>query len=177
MLLLPCFFTASLLSDVRRQLVREDFYMRRDKKIARELCMRKNALFNRLHFFLNDETLFGFIRSVTGCAKIRAFQGRLYQFNPGSKHYDSWHDDLGAHRLVGLSIHLGAGKYEGGFLEIKNFKKNRILARLKHRHPGDAILFRIAPDLKHRVTPVTGKQARVVFAGWFLAKPRFTKLL
>lgn len=162
---------------MRRHMLPEDFFLRQDKGIARESCMRKNPLFDRLHFFLNDKTLFECIQSMTGCSKIRAFQGRLYQFIPGMEHYDSWHDDLGARRLVGLSLYLGQTLYRGGFLEMRQESDKKIIARKKHQAPGDAILFKIAPGLKHRVTPVTGNCPRVVFAGWFLEGPKFTSLI
>jgi hypothetical protein len=36
---------------------------------------------------------------------------------------------------------------------------------------GDTRIFRIGPDLQHRVTPVTGTVTKAAYAGWFRARP------
>jgi hypothetical protein len=43
--------------------------------------------------------------------------------------------------------------------------------------PGDALLFRIARHLTHRVTPVDGTADKTAFAGWFRSEPEFIALL
>ena len=42
---------------------------------------------------------------------------------------------------------------------------------------GDAVLFRIDPELKHRVLPVTGATPKCRFAGWFSGAPGFRHLI
>ena len=43
--------------------------------------------------------------------------------------------------------------------------------------PGDAVIFRIAEHLRHRVSPVTGGTHRVAFAGWFKSSPSFRSVV
>ncbi len=174
--LLPGFLDASLLNSINRKISPSDYYERKDKGIAAESCMKKNPVFDFFHFLLNDESIFRAVEKITGCPVIRNFQGRLYRLLPGAGHYDSWHNDMGSRRLIGLSISLGP--YErGGFLEMRQEPQGKILRRIRHRRPGDALLFKIAADLKHRVTPVLGNYPRTAFAGWFHSSPRFSKLI
>jgi hypothetical protein len=42
---------------------------------------------------------------------------------------------------------------------------------------GDAVLFRIAERLEHRVTSLRGDVPRTAYAGWFLREPRFADVL
>ena len=41
------------------------------------------------------------------------------------------------------------------------------LAAIANVGPGDAILFSIADEFQHRVTPMQGSVAKTAFAGWF----------
>jgi hypothetical protein len=38
---------------------------------------------------------------------------------------------------------------------------------------GDAIVFRVAEHLQHRLTPVVGKAPRTAVAGWFCSQPKY----
>ena len=130
-----------------------------------------------LDFVCNDQTLFEAIRKLTNCQSIGCFSGRIYQMRSGGKHHLDWHDDLAQNRLIALSVNLGVHPYQGGVLEIADAESKRLLHRVANVGPGDAVLFRIAPSLVHRVTAVEGPMVRTAYAGWFRSHPSFLGLL
>ena len=130
-----------------------------------------------LNLVANDHRLFRIVREITGCGPIGCFRGRVYRMLPNAGHYDSWHNDLGDERLITLSVNLSPEPYSGGILQIRHRPSNRIVYEVANTGLGDAILFRISPDLEHRVTEVTGSVPKTAFAGWFRSKPDFRELL
>ena len=174
---LPAFLENDLLREIQEQIGAAQFYNRLDKGIALESCMKKNSVFNFLHFLLNDESLFQWIQKITGCGAIGCFGGRLYRMIPGEGYYDSWHDDLDGKRLIGLSINLSTTVYSGGGFQIKDFRNGKTINKIYNTGFGDAFLFRLADYLKHRVSDVEGLVPRVAFAGWFQSKPRVLSCL
>jgi hypothetical protein len=92
---------------------------------------------------------------------------------PGSGHYDSWHDDLGDYRLVAMSLNLSREVYSGGVLRIRHHATGQIVHAVANTGLGDAILFRITPELDHYVTEVEGAVPKTAFAGWFKSQPHF----
>jgi predicted 2-oxoglutarate/Fe(II)-dependent dioxygenase YbiX len=74
--------------------------------------------------------------------------------------------------MVGLSVNLSRDTYEGGLLEIRQAVSSRAEYAVASRGFGSAVLFRISPDLRHRVTPVSGRP-RTAYAGWFRGSPDF----
>jgi Rps23 Pro-64 3,4-dihydroxylase Tpa1-like proline 4-hydroxylase len=174
---IPRFLSPELLREVQNQLTEKDFYDRMDSHIAFESCMKKNPLFCFMHFLLNDETIFRWIESLTGCEKIQCFQGRLYRMVPGKDHYDTWHNDMDDQRLVGISINLSREPFRGGYLEIREEATQKIKSRTANTVPGNAVVFQISDTLKHRVTPVQGKHPRIAFVGWFQRSPKFSSIL
>jgi len=52
-----------------------------------------------------------------------------------------------------------------------------VTARVGGTSLGDAVIFRIADHLRHRVSPVEGDVPRVAFAGWFKSAPSFRSVL
>jgi hypothetical protein len=109
------------------------------------------------------------VRECTGCHAITRFEGRVYRMVPGTDHHDSWHDDAGEGRLVGMSLNLGPRPYMGGCFQLREKSERAVPRELPNIIPGNAILFRISPTLAHRVTPVEGIEAKTAFAGWFLS--------
>jgi hypothetical protein len=85
-------------------------------------------------------------------------------------HYDSWHTDLGDDRLLAFSMNLGKKTHEGGVLQIQT-KSADTLIEVPNPDFGDAILFEISSELKHRVTNVKGPVPKTAFAGWFKSSP------
>jgi hypothetical protein len=118
----------------------------------------------------NSTALFRLIEELTGCPAIGNFQGRIYMMRPDAGHYDTWHTDNDGNRLVGLSCNLSAG-YSGGVFQIRERQTERIVGEVTNTVRGDTHIFRIGPELQHRVTPVTGSVTKAAFAGWFRAQP------
>ncbi len=121
--------------------------------------------FALLHFLVNDPRLFEAVRKITGCDRIGRFDGRVYRMDPGA--YSGWHDDIGDGRMIAMSINLGREPYTGGVLSVREKASQEVLHEAPNRGPGDAILFQVADNLEHRITPVEGSVSKLAFAGWF----------
>ncbi|MEO6060810.1 MAG: 2OG-Fe(II) oxygenase, partial [Thermoflexales bacterium] len=104
--------------------------------------------------------------------------GRVYRMAPGEGHFDSWHGDVGQGRQIALSINLGSADYEGGLLQLarSDSDSSDLLAEIANTGAGDALVFRIAPWLRHRVTDIAGTVAKTAYAGWFRTYPDFQTL-
>lgn len=176
---LPGLLDSELLDFVQRQIDAGEFQERVHEGIAsnKELCMSGNAAFGALLFVMNDEKLFQIMQQLTGCERIRCFAGRVYRVNPGQGHHDSWHNDIGEDRLVGMSINLSKGTYGGGVLQMRDRDSKEIVGEVDNVGAGDAIVFRLSPRLQHRITEVEGPTSKTAFAGWFRARPDFSSLL
>jgi predicted 2-oxoglutarate/Fe(II)-dependent dioxygenase YbiX len=160
-----------LMSLVSSKLEKCEWPTREDGSIAREMNPTDLAAVNLLNFAANTAEFLDLIRRITGCHEIHSFRGRIYRMMPGGDHFDSWHSDTSERtqdRLVGMSINLGP-PYEGGVFHLREESTGGILAELTNSGPGDAILFRISPRLKHMVSPVSGAVPKTAFAGWFLS--------
>ena len=170
------FFEKSLLHFIQEKLKASAFYEDRYKvgnDDAVGFCLDDDKIIGLIYFLLNDEALFKLIEQITGCLEIGCFTGRVYSKVPNLGQYDSWHDDLTDNRMVALSINLSLDTYSGGILQIKDSKDGNIISEVTSTKPGEAIIFRIAPHLEHRVTKVEGKVTRTVLTGWFRANPNY----
>lgn len=176
---LPQLLDPALLNFIQLRIDRAEFYERVHQGIGsnKELCMKGNAAFGALLFAINDERLFRIIQDITQCDRIRCFEGRVYRVGPGLGHHDSWHDDLGEHRLVGLSVNLGPEAYAGGALQIRERASGNIVSEVAKPGTGDAVIFRLSDSLQHRITQVEGTIFKTAFAGWFRSQPDFLSLL
>ena len=125
----------------------------------------------------NDSRLFSFVSEVTGCGAIGCFDGRVYRLDPAQGHGDSWHSDVGDNRLVAMSVNLTPERYEGGVLQIRDEPSGEVTAEVGETALGDAMIFRIAERLRHRVSQVKGDVPRIAFAGWFKSAPSFRSVL
>ena len=136
--------------------------------VAKELRVESAAIVSRMFALLfNTPALFRCIEQLTGCSTIGHFTGRIYMMQPDSNHHDSWHDDNNGNRLVGVSVNLSRTGYSGGQFRIRERASDHVLAEIHNIVPGDAHLFRIAPELEHCVAPVTGTATKIAYAGWF----------
>jgi hypothetical protein len=162
---------------VRRNVERGAFAEKIHGQIGVELCMAENAALSLLYFLTNDRRIFSLVRELTGCDSIGGFVGRVYRMVPGTGHYDSWHTDCVADRLIGLSVNLSTETYVGGVFQLRERGSEAVLTEAPNTGDGDAILFRIAAHIEHRVTPVEGTVPKTAFAGWFVSKPDLIKLL
>ncbi len=175
----PDFLDPEILAFAQSQIDSGQFYQRVHEDIGsnKELCMVGNAGLGALLLLVNDEKLFQVIQDLTQCAKIRCFEGRVYRVSAGQGHHDSWHDDIGDHRLVGMSVNLGKNVHIGGMLQIRERASGKIVADVPNACAGSAVIFRLSENLQHRITVVEGGEPKTAFAGWFRANSDFLSLL
>jgi len=176
---LPQLLEPGLLDFLQAQIDQGKFYERVHSGIKsnKELCMAGNTAFGALLLLMNDEKLFELIQDVTQCERIRCFEGRVYRVIPGRGHHDSWHNDMGEDRLIGMSINLSREAYGGGILLIRDQDSQRIISEVDSPGLGDAVIFRLSSRLQHRITEVEGRSSKTAFAGWFRAQPDFLSLI
>jgi hypothetical protein len=177
--LLPGLLEPELLDLIQRQIDLGEFRERVHEDIDsnKELCLTESAAFSALLFLMNDEKLFHVIQSITQCDQINSFEGRVYRVNSGDGHHDSWHNDIGEDRLVGMSLNLSREIYAGGVLQIRNRDSGALVSEAANTGSGDAVVFRLSRDLQHRITEVEGSAAKTAFAGWFRAQPKVSSSL
>jgi hypothetical protein len=174
---LESFIEPRLMARIQAQVAAATFADRAHGSISTELCMQPHACVGVLHFLVNDPAVFRLVEDLSGCRGLRTFIGRVYRLLADRGHYDSWHSDLLNDHHVGMSINLSAEPYEGGVFEIRRIGTETPLASLPNIGAGDAILFAIADDLEHRVTPMTGTAAKTAFAGWFTTTREYRDLV
>jgi len=170
------FLEEGLLGRIVDAVDRTTFYRRVHDGIGVELCAESGAASGVLEFLMNDPALHHAIASLAGCPPIQCFEGRIYRIVPATDHYDSWHSDVGEGRQLALSINLGREPFEGGALQLRPSDSDAIIGEVQNRTPGDAVLFRIDPSLRHRVQGVFGRVSRTAYAGWFRTEPDFGQL-
>jgi hypothetical protein len=175
---LPRLLDTELLDSIQSQIGAADFHERVHEGIGsnKELCMSDNAALTALQFLLNDPRLFELIQRVTQCERIGCFQGRVYRV-AADGHHDSWHDDLGEARLLGMSINLSTAAYSGGVFQLRERDSGKILSEVANAGRGDALIFRLSARHQHRITGIEGSLAKTAFAGWFRSQPDFVTLL
>lgn len=168
---LPGFFSPGLIDRAATDLAEAEFQpLTNDNEIGVESRMQPNGLSASLLWLMNAPGLLSAAREITGCEEISSFFGRVFRLEPSSGQSFDWHDDLGdPERRVAISVNLGKRPFAGGTLQIRERDATELIAEVTNLVPGDAVLFRIARHLQHRVMPVEGTVPRVAFAGWFLA--------
>ena len=174
---LPALVAPTLVASLVDELDRTVFYERTHAGIGVELCATPGRVTGALEFLMNDSPLLEAISEITGCGRIGCFEGRVYRLVPGTRHYDSWHSDIGQDRQVAMSINLGRELCEGGLLQIRRADSPLIVREVANPVAGDAVLFRIDPAFRHRVGPLGGTVPRTACAGWFRTRPDFRTLL
>jgi len=174
----PRLVDSDLLSELQERVERSAFVERVHEGIDAnsELCLVDDAVCGLLQFLFNGRELFRFVQSISGCGRIGCFAGRVYRVVPGAGHHDAWHDDLGEHRMIAMSVNLG-GEYQGGILQIRERDSRRICHEVANTGPGDAIVFRLDPQLQHRITDVEGTTAKTAYAGWFRSQPDYAAVV
>jgi hypothetical protein len=171
---LPGFIEPGLLKVIQRNLASTVFY-EREYPVGRDLSLSKSPLASVFHVLMNDPKLFGLIQRVSGCGPIGCFVGRFYQMVARAGLAFTWHGDLVHDRQVAISINLSDAAYQGGTLQIRDLSGG-ICEMVPNLNFGDAIIFRVAEHLEHRVTPVIGKCPKTAFAGWFCSRPKYTSV-
>lgn len=125
------------------------------------------------HLLLNNPKLFKLIEHLTDCEEIGNFTGRMHRSMPDENHLIEWHDDNSNHRLVGITLELSDEKYRGGKFQLRETKSTKIIREISDTNPGDAFIFRISPDLQHRLTVLEEGGKRTVGVGWFCSEPEW----
>jgi len=171
------FLHPTLLEGVLPSVARSGFRPRAHGHIGTEDNMEAGGPLASLLLAANDPRLFEFVTEVTGCGAIGCFDGRVYRLDPALGHGDSWHSDIGDNRLVAMSVNLTTERFEGGVLQIRDQRSGEVTAEVGGTALGDAVIFRIAERLRHRVSAVEGDVPRVAFAGWFKSAPSFRSVL
>lgn len=120
-----------------------------------------------LSFCFQHSELFAFVESVTGCRRIRSFEGRVLRLRPVKSHFLAWHRDTAwdDRRLVALSINVGPEPFSGGVLQFRRPGSRQPTSQIANTTCGDAVLFR--GSVPHRNTPVSGARPKLSFSGWF----------
>lgn len=164
------FLQASLLEVISVQLRGAEFLAERHG-VGSSGALPPNSAANALLLLLmNDPDLFDALAAITAAGPIASFVGRVYRLESGREQSLDWHNDLGDdRRRLALSVNLGEEAYTGGILQLRDARTGRMLREAKPASQGDALLFRIASHLEHRVTPVEGQASRTVYSGWFRA--------
>ena len=167
---LPAFTSPDLLRLLRARLQEAVFRPRIEDGVEVEETLEDANLAALCHFLLNDPRLLELVGRITRSGPLSDFLGRVYRRRsarqPGEHYYD-WHNDLTEGRRIGLSLNLSDGRYEGGSLQLRDQRSQAIIAQVSNTNAGDAVLFRVADELEHRVLPVVGEVARTTLAGWF----------
>ncbi|MBF8292579.1 MAG: hypothetical protein HW392_1406 [Steroidobacteraceae bacterium] len=175
-LLLRDFLEPRLLDDVRRRIDGAEAN-EVTHEVGHEIELKDERAKALLEFLVNDPVLCDAISALTGCGSIGCFSGRIYEMRSGSNHEFRWHTDLSNDRLIAMSINLGSEPYCGGVLQIAEASTKRLLDTVPNIGSGDAVIFRIAPTLMHRVIPVEGSTPKVAYAGWFCSRPSYHDVL
>jgi hypothetical protein len=169
------FLSPDILAFALKGIQKADFQSRSHSDLALELCMEENLILHFLMFLVNHKTVFEWMETLTGCQAIGSFVGRVYRMAPGDEHYHVWHNDCVETRMLAISINLSEQIFAGGLFQLKQAQTDEMLANIANTGLGDIVIFRIADDLKHRVTPVFGTVPKTVFTGWFQQQPCYFK--
>ena len=135
----------------------------------------QNILSNLFFLLMNRNEYLEAIRYITGFNDIKSFSGRIYKLDASDDCFDNWHDDFKPNegRLVGISLNLSEGNYEGGHFLLRTKKTKELHKEVSYKNWGTAHLFRIDKTLEHKVTKVFGAIPRVAYAGWFRSEMGF----
>ncbi len=171
---IPGFIEPGLLRAIQRHLSRAAF---KEKKydVGRDLTLTNDPIASLFNVLMNDPKLFRLIRRVTGCGPIGCFTGRLYQMVARQGLAFTWHDDMLNDRKVAISINVSDAVYRGGTLQLRETSRG-VRETVPNLGFGDAIVFRVAEHLEHRVTPVVGDVPKIAVTGWFCSRPRYTSV-
>jgi len=133
----------------------------------RRLTATDGSLDALLLLLLDDRRLFDFVAEVADCGPVASVSGAVFRMEPG-RHFLDWHADYQRGGVgAALVINLSRRPFRGGRFQIKAAGARRLLGSLAYRRAGEALLIAVGRDLRHRSTPVLGRRAKTVFAGFF----------
>ena len=113
-----------------------------------------------MNFLMNNETLSNTVQRVTGCSQFGMYLGRIYRIVPTTIITILGTMIWFLTESLAMSINLTPEPYTGGTVQFRETQSGRIVNEVHNVGLGDAMIFRIAPFLEHRVTPVTGTVPR-----------------
>jgi len=171
--ILPKLFEHALFEEILQRVDAAPFLPKEHDGLSLEFCMNDAITKAMLEFFPNNPTFLRIIEQITGQPRIGRFTGRVYRMTSSDGHFDHWHDDCTANRVVTMSVNLSRNEYSGGALQIRHHGSKEILREVRNTGFGDALLFRIAENLTHRVQAIEGDIPKTAFAGWFLEEEDF----
>jgi hypothetical protein len=132
----------------------------------------RNLALHQVHFLLNNPQLFKLVEKITQCKPINGFAGRIYKNMPNTDHKLDWHDDTeDKSRIIAVSMNLSREKFEGGVFQIRVKGSDEYLREVPCGNTGDMHIFKVSPQLQHRVKATTGDFPRTAAAGWFTDEP------
>jgi hypothetical protein len=166
--ILPQLYDTVLLEEIMRRVDSAQFLPRDHGAIGREFCMNDRITESMMTFFPNNPVFLRLLECITGEPRLGEFVGRVYRMTSSYGHFDAWHDDCCNQRVVTMSVNLSRQVYAGGVLQMKLLDSDEIIQEVHNPGFGDALLFRISTELKHRVQEVKGDVPKTAFAGWFL---------
>lgn len=134
------------------------------------LVPQNDPLLIIFQLLMNNTGLFSVLEEITGCEPIGNFMGRIHRSEEGEQHGIEWHSDNSDNRLLAMSLGLGTSDYTGGKLQVREKGSDQTIREFGQLNAGDAIIFKIAPVLQHRLTVLETGQ-RTVGVGWFRSKP------
>lgn len=174
---LPGLLAPPLLAKLQSQLRVASFVPKAHEGIGHELACWDSPASDTLLFLFNDPRLFELVTAITGIGPIGCFVGRIYRMEPGGAHHESWHSDVSHHRLIACSLNLSEEVYTGGTLILREGGRPETEQRLPNTTPGDAVMFRLSPDLEHYIEDVEPGPPKTAWAGWFRSEPSFMDVL
>jgi hypothetical protein len=171
-ILLPSLIDPGILEIVLERISKGQFATHQYKHVGTESRLPDDSSVSTLDFLMNVPAFLKLMERVTSCAPIALFSGRIYRMAPDEGHHFDWHADMetGDPRLLALSLNLSPEPFEGGELEMRETETKRVIHRVRNTGLGDAIVFRVAAFLEHRVAPVRGTVPKTAYTGWF--RPR-----
>jgi hypothetical protein len=148
-----------------------------ENKFGKVLFIPLNAtILFTFQMIFNNKELFALLEKITGCQQIGNFVGRIHRSEEGGGHEIKWHGDNADSRLLAMTLNLGTDRYTGAEFQLRETATEKMLREFGQTEAGDAFIFKIAPELQHRLAPLkTGK--RTVGVGWFRQNPDMATFL
>jgi len=168
---LPQLLEPSILDFLQARLDNSQWETMSHGKIGEEYIANDLPATSLLHFAMNRPKFRAVVEEITGCKVLRWFRGRVYRMVAEAGHHDNWHDDVDHSNEVAISLNLSRNLFRGGLFTLRERDSRRVVARVANTGPGDALIFRISPDLQHRISDLEGAESKTAFAGWFRSDP------
>lgn len=164
---LPQLLEPSILDFVQARLDNSQWESMSHGKIGEEYITNDLPTTSLLHFVMNRPKFRAIVEEISCCKGLQWFRGRVYRMIAGAGHHDNWHSDIAYSNEIGMSLNLSRDLFRGGLFMLREGDSKRVLARVANTGPGDALIFRISPDLHHRISDLEGEEPKTAFAGWF----------